>query len=118
MSELWIPILAVGLSLMIPIVAIITDYFRKRDKMRVIEKAIENGASLEGLKLDEEDKTPPMPYRSGMVCSATGLGVAALGWFIGEPEATGPMAGVGAIVLFIGLALLLNDYMNRDRFKK
>ncbi|MCP4144671.1 MAG: hypothetical protein GY752_05235 [bacterium] len=115
--ELMIPILAVGLSLMIPIVAIITDYFRKKDKMRVVEKAIEQGASLDGLNLNEE-KAPHMPYRAGMVCSATGIGLAALGWFIGDPEAVGPLAGVGAIVLFIGLALLLNDYINRDRFKK
>jgi hypothetical protein len=53
-----------------------------------------------------------------MVCSAAGLGVAALGWFIGDPEATGPMAGIGAIVLLIGLALLINDYINRDRFNR
>ncbi|MBT4292546.1 hypothetical protein HOD41_07620 [bacterium] len=115
--ELLIPILAVGMSLMIPIVAIITDYFRKKDKMRVIEKALEHGASLEGLDLNET-KAPHMPYRAGMVCSAAGLGVAALGWFIGDPEATGPMAGIGAIVLLIGLALLINDYINRDRFNR
>lgn len=113
-----IPILAVGLSLMIPIVAIIADYFRKKDKMRVIEKALEHGASLEGLNFDEEKSAPQMPYRAGMVCSAAGLGIAALGWFIGEPSATGPMVGAGALVLFIGFALLLNDYINRDRFKK
>jgi len=115
--ELLIPILAVGLSLMIPIVAIITDYFRKKDKLRVVEKAIEQGASLEGLDLNEK-KEPHMPYRAGMVCSAAGLGVAALGWFIGEQEAVGPFLGVGAIVLFIGIALLLNDYINRDKLNK
>ncbi len=122
-SRMAIPIIAVAMSMAIPIVAIIVDRFQKRDRMRLVEKAIEHGANLEDLQLEEPEARPRLPYRNGMVCLATGAAL-----FLGQELARERLAdsGVeeltlfimlgGLIVGFVGLALLVNDWMNRDKF--
>jgi hypothetical protein len=124
-DEVLIPIVAISFSLCIPIVAIITDYFQKRTKARIIEKAIEKGVPIENLALDEP-RGNRMPYRSGMVMVAVGLGLAIFGFALtgalqqaGEREFYIPRAvfgGGGALVFLIGVALLANDRMNYSRF--
>lgn len=120
-----IPVLAISLSLFIPIVAIVVDYFQKKNKTRIIEKALEKGVPIENLALDEP-RGNRMPYRSGMVSVAVGLGLIIFGLAIGiamkqsgETEHFIPYAvfgGGGALVLLIGIALLVNDKMNYKRF--
>ncbi len=118
-----IPVIAVAMSMAIPIVAIIVERFQKRDRMRLIEKAIEHGANLDELQLEEPETRPRLPYRNGMVCLATGAALV-----LGQKLATERFASSGVeelgmfillgglIVGFVGLALLVNDHMNRDKF--
>jgi hypothetical protein len=104
---------AVVFSLSIPIVAIVVDYFNKKSKMRVIEKAIEKGLSLEGLSLEDTKKPRPrMPYRAGMIVLAVGLGIGIFAIFKGEIE----LLGLASIPALIGIALLINDRINYDRY--
>ena len=124
-EEVLIPLAAISLGCSIPIIAIIVDYFQKRTKARIIEKAIEKGVPIENLALDEP-RGSRMPYRSGMVTVAVGLGLMIFGLAIGaamkqsgETEHFIPYAvfgGSGALVFLIGIALLANDKMNYKRF--
>jgi hypothetical protein len=122
----FIPIIAIIMVFSIPIAAIVTEYFQKKNKARIIEKAIEKELPIDNLALDEPQKAR-LPYRSGMVMVATGLGVAifgfAMGWAmgsVGEEDAVimkAVFGAGGAIVLLIGVALLVNDKMNYARFQ-
>jgi len=119
-SSMAIPLVAVALSLMIPIVAIITEHFQKKAKMRLIEKAIEHGANLDDISFEDPAcNRPPMPYRGGMVTLAVGFGLLIASQVIdfGSDSFISLVTIGGAITGCVGLALLLNDYMNRDRFK-
>ena len=106
----FIPIIAIIFSLSIPIIAIIVDHFTKRAKMRVMEKAIEKGASLEGLSLQEK-KGPRAPYRSGMVLLAVGVGIAIAAFSVEEKQ----LIGIAVIPALIGIVLIINDRINYDR---
>jgi hypothetical protein len=112
-----IPLSAIILSLSIPIIAIIVEHFTKKNKMKVIEKAIESGVTLEGLSLEEERK-PRMPYRTGMIVTASGIGIGIFAILIGqmESDALYPILGLAFIPLLIGIALIINDRMNYDRY--
>jgi len=120
MVAVLIPIIAVTLSLMIPIVAIIVDYFNKKNKAQVVQRAIENGVPIENLQLEEPKQR--LPYRGGMVCMAVGIGLAIFGFAIGtytpDQEAMPVFLGIGALIALIGLALLINDRMNYDKYFK
>lgn len=121
----FIPIVAIIMVFAIPITAIITENQQKKQKARILEKAIEKDLPIENLALDEPQKSR-MPYRSGMVTSAVGIGTVVFGfamsWALdrtGEEDAEIMRAVFGAggfIVLVIGIALLVNDRMNYDRF--
>jgi len=118
-----IPIVVVSMSMAIPIVSLIVERFQKRDRMRLIEKAIEHGANLDDLRLEEPKCGPRLPARDGMVCVAVGAGLV-LGYFVlgdnlgalGIGPLKMPILLGGLIVGFVGLALLINDRMNRDKF--
>ncbi len=113
-----VPIFSVVLALSIPIIAIIVDYFHRKNKLRLFEKAIEKGVTLEGLSLEE--KRPRVPYRSGMVTLAVGIGIAVFAFFMGsvEIEVFYPILGVAFIPALIGIALIINDKINYDRYFK
>ena len=127
-SAYWIPIVAVVFVFSIPIIAIITEYYEKRNKARLLERAIEKGVDVENLVLDEPKVR--MPYRSGMVTVATGVGIiiatAVIGIIAAQFEevvtggavAIGVFIGIGAIVAIIGGALLWNDRMNIERLRQ
>lgn len=119
MDPILVPIFAIVFSLSIPIIAIIVDHFNRKTKMKVIEKAIEKGVTLEGLSL-EEKKEPRVPYRSGMIILAVGLGIAIFALFVGQTEekALYPLLGIGSIPALIGIALIINDRMNYDKYFK
>lgn len=116
MDPVWIPIVAIVFSMLIPIVAIITDLIGRKSKMRVFEKAIEKGISLEGLSFDDK-KATRMPYRAGMVLLAVGIGICIFGFLVGQDESDAllPLLGVGAIPVLIGIALIINDRINYDK---
>jgi hypothetical protein len=116
---IFIPLSAIVLSLSIPIIAIIVEHFTRKNKMKVIEKAIEKGVTLEGLSL-EEKKEPRVPYRSGMVTLAVGLGICIFALFIGQTEnkALNPLLGIAFIPTLVGIALIINDRINYDKYFK
>ncbi len=113
-----IPLVVVSLSMTIPIVAIVTDHLQKKERMRLMEKAIEHGADLENFSVEEPEK-PRLPYRTGMVTLAVGVGILIGSRFVnfGYSELDSVMRVGGAIAICVSLALLLNDWMNRERFK-
>lgn len=114
---LLIPIFAVVLGLSIPIVGIITEYFNKKNKLRVIEKAIEKGLPLEGLSLEEKKKSR-MPYRAGMICLALGL-AGIPGYFVGLTAENRVLSlGIGSVLALLGIALIINDKINYDKYFK
>ncbi len=115
-----IPIIVVTLSMCIPIVAIITDYFQKKERMRLIATAIEHGANIEHLKFDDPESRPHLPYRAGMVALAVGMALIAADRYVGLDFGSFhfPLAIGGLITAFVGLALLLNDWLNRDRLAR
>ena len=124
LSSILIPVIVVTLSMTIPIVAIIADRFQKRDRMRLIEKAIEHGANLADLNLEDpnESPRPRLPYRAGMINLAVGLALIVGHRILQSHLAAAdlnhlslPLLLGGLIVSFIGLAMLVNDWMNRDR---
>lgn len=120
MAPTLIPIVAIVFSLSIPIVAIIVEYFNKKSKMRVMEKAIEKGLPLDGLSL-EDKRGPRVPYRSGMVLLAVGIGICIFALLIGQTESDAlyPLLGVASIPTLIGIVLIINDKINYDKlFKK
>lgn len=112
-----IPISAIVLSLSIPIIAIIMEYFNKKNKLRVIEKAIEKGLPLEGLSLDDKKK-PRLPYRSGMICLALGL-AGIPGYFVGLTSENKVLSlCIGLTLALLGIALIINDKINYDKYFK
>lgn len=117
MDAVLVPIFAIVFSLSIPIIAIIVEHLNRKNKMKVIEKAIEKGISLEGLSLDG-DKRPRTPYRSGMITLAGGLGTGVFALLVGkiETEATYVLLGIGAIPMLIGIAMIINDRINYNRY--
>ena len=125
LMSMLIPVIAVSFSMAIPIVAIITERFQKRDRMRLIEKAIEHGANIEDLNLEENDCQPRLPYRNGMVCVAVGIGLIVGHSFVRDRLAAYEVGELSLIILLgglivgcVGLALLGNDYMNRDKLNE
>ena len=117
MDAILIPIFAIVFSLSIPIIAIIVEHLNRKNKMKVIEKAIEKGIAFEGLSL-EGDKRPRVPYRSGMITLAGGLGIIIFAILMGNIEvtATYPLLGLGAVPVLIGIAMILNDRINYNRY--
>jgi len=117
-NELFFPMGIAIVGMAIPIVAIVTDFLSKISRMRLVEKAIEHGASLDNLNFDDAQPKPRMPYRSGMVCFAIGIALIVVAQVIGIMQADfrAVLLVGGAITGAIGLALLVNDWMNRDRF--
>ena len=123
LMSMLIPVIAVSFSMAIPIVAIITERYQKRDRMRLIEKAIEHGANLEDLRLEDPETQPRLPYRNGMVCVAVGTALVVGHLFLRKALAAHDIAELALIMLLgglivgcVGIALLLNDRMNRDKF--
>jgi hypothetical protein len=116
MDERWIPVTGIIFGCAIPIVAIIFEHFTKKSKMRVIEKAIENGISPEDLSL-EGKKGPRVPYRSGMIALAVGLGIGIFSFVIGkmQMDAFYPLLGTASIPILVGIALIINDRINYER---
>lgn len=104
-----IPILGIVFGIGCGIVAIICDYFEKKNKMRVIEKAIDKGISLEGTSLDDK-KGLRVPYRSGMVFLAIGIGVGIFVLLDNEID----ILGIASIPALIGIALIINDRINYE----
>ncbi len=103
----------------------ISEYFKYRkrhDLQDTIRAAIEKGQELpaEVLETISNPKAQPkrdQDLRRGIVLAATGLGIGAFGYLIGEEDAMGPLMGIGSIPLLIGLGLTLLWFL-RSRHEK
>ena len=113
-----LPFITVILALSIPIISIIVEYFNRKNKLKLFEKAIEKGVTLEGLSLEE--KRPRVPYRAGMVLLAVGIGMAVFAFLMAQIEikAFYSILGAAFIPALIGIALIINDRINYDRYFK
>lgn len=113
------PLVIMAMGMSIPIVAIITEHLQKKERMRLIEKAIEHGADLKDLNLEEPGSSckPRLPYRNGMVLIAVGLALSAAHQFLDVSFGSihVPLLVGGLVTGFIGIAQILNDWINRDR---
>lgn len=119
-AELLIPIVAIIMTMGVPIAWF---YFMNRSKearYRAMERMAQAGQDpkmLERLLADERVARPNrrQPYRSGLICLAIGAA------FMFTEEAhynDGPPRWVGLLMLFIGAALILSDFMNRGQARK
>lgn len=137
-AALLIPIVAIVGGLSIPILAIILDYRKKKLKAQIIERAIEQGLSVEeirdlvrehggdedGEEDDEHCKPSRHPFRGGLVVFAVGLAfyLANNAYITGEPFSfldNFPMGGsfVSYLLMGLGVAFLISDLLNLGRFK-
>ena len=108
--EILVPIVAIVFALSIPIVAIITEYLKRRLAARERMLAIEKGVELPPLEVEEtvrREKTPLLTLRSGLVWLGVGAGLTIFSliydiWFF-----HGLVLAGGLVRLFVGLALIL-----------
>ncbi len=123
LSSFLFPLVIIAMSMSIPIVAIVTDHLQKKERMRLVEKAIEHGADLKELNLDPDgdcSRRPRLPYRSGMILIGVGIALLSANYFLDESfgDIHFPLLVGGLITSCIGIAQLLNDWFNRGRLEK
>jgi hypothetical protein len=90
----------------------------RRETEMTIRLAIDKGQQLDPATLDKllrsnRGRGPESLLVAGGVTLATGLGLPIMGYFI--PDAFRPLLGVGTLVSFIGLALLVVSSIVRSR---
>lgn len=114
---LMIPILAVVMTLLIPIAWFYFDHRNKRARYQAMERLAQSGQDPKMLErmLAGEPRHEPRngrrtPYKSGLICLAIGLT-----FMIGSEYYyhEGPPGWVGLLLLLIGLALLISDFLAR-----
>lgn len=93
--------------------AIWLAFARNREMQKTIRLAIEKGMQLDAALIDKlvarKSGKPEDYYIGGFVCTAVGIGLLILGYFISriEPESFFPIAGAGILVGLIGISLVL-----------
>ncbi len=117
--ELLIPIIAIVMTMAIPIAWFYFDNRNKEARYRAMERLAQGGQDpkmLERMLAGEPAMRPNrrQPYRSGLICTA--IGAAML--FASGDRHDGPPLWVGLMLLFIGFALILGDLMNRGQARR
>ena len=105
-------IVAIVFGSLIPIVTFIWLYFDakgKRDTIMEISKNINDSDKIEELlQIFEERKKQPLDYRrNGIITIFVGIGI----YFIGHMVFGRFFEGVGALVGFIGVGIMLAGYL-------
>ena len=105
-------IVAIVFGSLIPIVTFIWLYFDakgKRDTILEISKNINDSDKIEELlQIFEERKKQPLDYRrNGIITIFVGVGI----YFIGHMVFGRFFEGVGALVSFIGVGIMLAGYL-------
>jgi len=118
MEEFWIPIVAIVMTMSIPIAWFYFDNRNKEARYRAMERLAQGGQDpkmLERMLAGEPTPRPNrrQPYRSGLICMAIGAAILAAG-----NSHNGPEPWVGLILLFLGAALILGDFMNRGKTRR
>jgi len=118
MDEILIPIIAIVMTMSIPIAWFYFDNRNKEARYRAMERLAQGGQDpkmLERLLADEPTarrSNHRQPYRSGLICIAIGAA------FLLATDHDGPPQWVGTLMFFIGLALLAGDFLNRRMAKR
>lgn len=115
--ELLPPIIFIIMTMSIPIAWFYFDNRNKEARYRAMERLAQGGQDpkmLERLLADEPvtRRNQRQPYRSGLICIAIGAA------FLLAADHDGPPNWVGMLMLFIGLALILGDFMNRRQARR
>lgn len=121
---LMIPILAVVMTLLIPIAWFYFDHRNKRARYQALERLAQSGQDprmmerlLAGEPRHDARSGRRTPYKGGLICVAIGLTfmIGAERYYFHD----GPPGWIGLLLLLIGLALLLSDFLSRgDRARE
>jgi uncharacterized membrane protein len=101
----------------VAVVAIITDYKRRRGGVDVLRAAIEKGQQLDPALIEKltshdrrDERIEPLHVKlGGIITLAAGVGLCLLSFFISRiaPIALYPILGAGVLVISIGVGLLI-----------
>lgn len=129
MEDVLVPIVLFVLVFSIPIVAIVSDGRTKRERMRAVQKSLEAGVPLEQIHEafgDSEGRSrrARRPYHKGLITLAVGaallvaraLMLAGDGGRLEGEHASGLLIA-GVICSFLGVAMVVGDYLNRGERK-
>jgi hypothetical protein len=108
-----IPIVAIVMSLGIPIAWFYFDSRNKRARYQAVEKlaqTVQDPITIERILKDEREYRDRRrtPYHRGIVTAAIGAAL-----LVAQPAAhEGPPLWIGTLLLFVGIALLISDFLN------
>lgn len=111
--ELLIPLVAIVMSLGIPIAWFFFDSRNKRARYQAVEKlahTVQDPALIERLLKDDRESRirRRRPYVRGFVITAVGAAL-----IVSRPQyGDGPEPWVATVLLFVGIALILADFMS------
>jgi hypothetical protein len=101
----------------VSVVAIITDYKRRRGGVEVLRAAIEKGQQLDPALIEKltsnerrDERIEPLHVKlGGIITLAAGVGICLLSFFISRiaPIALYPIFGAGVLVICVGAGLLI-----------
>jgi hypothetical protein len=100
----------------VAVVAIITDYKRRRGGVEVLRAAIEKGQQLDPALIEKltsngrDERIEPLHVKlGGIITLAAGVGICLLSFFISRiaPIALYPILGAGVLVISVGVGLLI-----------
>lgn len=100
----------------VAVVAIITDYKRRRGGVEVLRAAIEKGQQLDPALIEKltsngrDERIEPLHVKlGGIITLAAGVGICLLSFFISHiaPIALYPILGAGVLVISVGVGLLI-----------
>lgn len=112
-GEAIIAIVAIVMSMGIPIAWFYFDSRNKRARYQAVEKlaqTVQDPSTIERILKDEREYRDRRraPYHRGFVTAAIGAAL-----LIAQPDRhEGPPTWIGTMLLFIGIALLVSDFMN------
>jgi hypothetical protein len=116
--ELLIPIIAIIMTMSIPIAWFYFDNRNKEARYRAMERLAQGGQDpkmLERMLAGEPAARPNrrQPYRSGLICGAIGIA-----FMLSGDRHDGPPNWVGLLLIFLGIALILGDWLNRKQARR
>lgn len=113
-SEVLIPLAAIVMSLGIPISFFYFDSRNKRARYQAVEKlaqTVQDPVTIERILKDEREYRDRRraPYHRGFVTAAIGAAL-----LIARPDHAddGPPQWIGTVLLFVGIALIVSDFLN------
>lgn len=112
-EDFFIPFAMFGAAVLIVFFALQAQHKRRELEHKQRMLALEKGLPVPPSFIAEKPKAHN-PYAAPLVWIAIGFGLLIMAWPIGEPQ----MAGVAAIPLCIGVALLIANIINQKRLAK